>query len=136
MNFLVWVMMGIAIWHFAVFVPDRFWGGIVGAFGAAVVGAVVIGLLVQGFRAATSTTPTSAPPWRRSRAPLLGLAVGYGSSACAPRRDQKPQRLSRRRRSVRPPFLASAGGRSGRTRAGVRIPMPTRRPMRSRSSLA
>ena len=32
---LVWVMMGIAVWHFAVFVPDRFWGGIVGAFGAA-----------------------------------------------------------------------------------------------------
>ena len=40
MNFLVWVMMGIAVWHFAVFVPDRFWGGIVGAFGAAAVGAV------------------------------------------------------------------------------------------------
>ena len=35
MSFLVWVMMGIAVWHFAVFVPDRFWGGIVGAFGAA-----------------------------------------------------------------------------------------------------
>ena len=38
MNLLVWVMMGIAIWHFAVFVPDRFWGGIVGAFGAAALG--------------------------------------------------------------------------------------------------
>ena len=45
MNFLVWVMMGIAVWHFAVFVPDRFWGGIVGAFGAAAVGAVVSGLI-------------------------------------------------------------------------------------------
>ena len=32
---LVWGMMGIAVWHFAVFVPDRFWGGIVGAFLAA-----------------------------------------------------------------------------------------------------
>ena len=32
MSMLVWVMMGIAIWHFTVFVPDRFWGGIVGAF--------------------------------------------------------------------------------------------------------
>ena len=31
MSMVVWVMMGIAIWHFAVFVPDRFWGGIVGA---------------------------------------------------------------------------------------------------------
>ena len=35
MSMLVWVMMGIAVWHFTVFVPDRFWGGIVGAFLAA-----------------------------------------------------------------------------------------------------
>jgi hypothetical protein len=41
-------MMGIAIWHFAVFVPDRFWGGIVGAFVFAIVGAVVIGLALAG----------------------------------------------------------------------------------------
>ena len=27
---VVWVMMGIAVWHFTVFLPDRFWGGIVG----------------------------------------------------------------------------------------------------------
>jgi len=47
-NFLVWIMMGIAIWHFAVFVPDRFWGGIVGAFVFAIVGAVVIGLALAG----------------------------------------------------------------------------------------
>jgi hypothetical protein len=48
MSLLVWVMMGIAIWHFAIFVPDRFWGGIVGAFGAAAVGSVVVGLIVAG----------------------------------------------------------------------------------------
>ena len=48
MSALVWVMMGIAIWHFTVFVPDRFWGGIVGAFLAAIAGAVVVGLLVNG----------------------------------------------------------------------------------------
>ena len=48
MNFLVWIMMGIAIWHFAVFVPDRFWGGIVGAFIFAILGAVVIGLALAG----------------------------------------------------------------------------------------
>jgi hypothetical protein len=47
-NFLVWVMMGIAVWHFAVFVPDRFWGGIVGAFGAAAVGSVLVGVLLAG----------------------------------------------------------------------------------------
>jgi len=48
MSMVVWVMMGIAIWHFAVFVPDRFWGGIVGAFLAATAGSVVFGLLVAG----------------------------------------------------------------------------------------
>ena len=48
MNFLVWVMMGIAIWHFAVFVPDHFWGGIVGAFVGALIGAILFGLIVNG----------------------------------------------------------------------------------------
>src|SRR3712207_7142758 len=28
---LIWAMVGIALWHFAVLVPDRFWGGIIGA---------------------------------------------------------------------------------------------------------
>lgn len=48
MSMVVWVMMGIAIWHFAVFFPDRFWGGIVGAFLAAITGAVIFGLAVAG----------------------------------------------------------------------------------------
>jgi hypothetical protein len=47
-NLLIWATMGIAIWHFAVFVPDRFWGGIVGAFGASAVAAVLFGLIVSG----------------------------------------------------------------------------------------
>ncbi len=48
MSMLVWVMMGIAVWHFTVFVPDRFWGGIVGAFLAAAAGAALFGFLVAG----------------------------------------------------------------------------------------
>ena len=48
MGMLVWVMMGIALWHFTVFVPDRFWGGIVGAFIVAILGAVVFGFLANG----------------------------------------------------------------------------------------
>ena len=27
MSVIVWLMMGIAVWHFTVFVPDRFRGG-------------------------------------------------------------------------------------------------------------
>jgi len=46
---LVWSMMGIALWHFTVFMPDRFWGGIIGAFLGAWFGAIIIGLAVNGF---------------------------------------------------------------------------------------
>ena len=44
---LVWAMMGIAIWHFTVFLPDRFWGGIVGAFVGALVGSFLFGVIVN-----------------------------------------------------------------------------------------
>jgi len=37
MGMLVWVMIGLAVWHFTIFLPDHFWGGIVGAFLGAVV---------------------------------------------------------------------------------------------------
>jgi len=48
MGMLAWVMMGLAIWHFTIFLPDHFWGGIVGAFLGALIGAVVFGLIVNG----------------------------------------------------------------------------------------
>jgi hypothetical protein len=47
MALLVWFTTGIALWHFTVFLPDRFWQGIVGAFLGAVVGAIVVGLIIQ-----------------------------------------------------------------------------------------
>ena len=74
MNFLVWSMMGIAIWHFAVFVPDRFRGGIVGAFGAAVVGAVVVGVAVAGgdIESTSLVTALEAIPGA-----VLGLGASY-----------------------------------------------------------
>lgn len=48
MSMVVWVMMGIAIWHFTVFVPDRFWGGIAGSFPVAIAGSALFGFLVSG----------------------------------------------------------------------------------------
>lgn len=45
---LVWVMMGIAVWHFTVFLPDRFWGGIVGAFLGAIAGAFLVAFIGNG----------------------------------------------------------------------------------------
>jgi hypothetical protein len=48
MSALVWVMVGIALWHFTIFLPDHFWSGIVGAFLGAVVGSFLFGLLING----------------------------------------------------------------------------------------
>jgi hypothetical protein len=74
MNMLVWVMMGIAVWHFTVFFPDHFWGGIVGAFGTAIVGAVVLGLILAGGEVddATLATALEAIPGA-----ILALAASY-----------------------------------------------------------
>lgn len=47
MAVVVWFTMGIALWHFTVFLPDRFWQGIIGAFVGAVLGSVIFGLIVQ-----------------------------------------------------------------------------------------
>jgi ABC-type Fe3+ transport system permease subunit len=47
MSLVVWFTTGIALWHFTVFVPDRFWGGIVGAFLGAIAGAMLSGAIAQ-----------------------------------------------------------------------------------------
>jgi hypothetical protein len=47
MALVVFFTMGIALWHFTVFLPDRFWQGIVGAFIGAVLGSMLFGLIVQ-----------------------------------------------------------------------------------------
>ena len=44
---VVWFTVGIALWHFTVFIPDRFWAGIVGALLGAIAGAMVSGAIVQ-----------------------------------------------------------------------------------------
>jgi len=49
MALVVWFTMGIALWHFTIFLPDRFWQGIVGAFIGAVLGAMVFGALTLPF---------------------------------------------------------------------------------------
>ena len=48
LSIFVWVMIGLAVWHFSVLVPDRFWGGIIGAFAAAVAGALLSGYTRSG----------------------------------------------------------------------------------------
>jgi len=48
MGMLAWVIMGLALWHFTIWLPDRYWGGIVGAFLGALAGAAVSGLIING----------------------------------------------------------------------------------------
>jgi hypothetical protein len=74
MALLVWFTMGIALWHFTVFLPDHFWQGIVGAFLGSVVGAMVFGLIVElisgkGFGDTDLLTALTAVP---------GVAIGLG----------------------------------------------------------
>jgi ABC-type Fe3+ transport system permease subunit len=57
MALLAWVMMGLAIWHFTIFLPDRFWGGIVGAFVGSLIGAIVVGLLIYSVKVSTLKIP-------------------------------------------------------------------------------
>jgi uncharacterized membrane protein YeaQ/YmgE (transglycosylase-associated protein family) len=81
MAMVVWVMMGIAIWHFAVFVPDRFLGGIVGAFLAAIAGAAVFGFLVNGLTVPGSDDTELVQALVAIPGAVLGLATSwvYGS---------------------------------------------------------
>ncbi len=48
MGMLAWVMMGLAIWHFTIWLPDRFWGGLVGAFVGSLIGSIIVGLIIFG----------------------------------------------------------------------------------------
>ena len=49
MGALAWTMMGLALWHFTIFLPDRCWGGIIGAFLGCIFGAILFGLAIHGF---------------------------------------------------------------------------------------
>jgi hypothetical protein len=95
MGMLAWVMMGLALWHFTIFLPDRFWGGIVGAFIAALIGAIVVALLINlgahgalavpGRRATHLETALYAVPGA-----LLGMALAYAEGIR--RERQQPAR--------------------------------------------
>jgi hypothetical protein len=88
MGALAWVMMGLAIWHFTIWVPDRFWGGIVGALVGALVGAVVFGFIVSGFHvpglhATHISTALEAIPGA-----LIGIGIVYAEGVRRERGQQ------------------------------------------------
>jgi uncharacterized membrane protein YeaQ/YmgE (transglycosylase-associated protein family) len=81
MSMVVWVMMGIALWHFAIFVPDRYYGGIVGAFVAAIVGSAIFGYVVSGFTVPGQNDTDITSAFIAIPGTFLALAISwwYGS---------------------------------------------------------
>jgi len=77
MGALVWVMIGLAIWHFTIFLPDRFWGGIVGAFVGALVGSVFVGLAVNGFSVPGQNDTDLLTAVEAVPGALIGIAAVY-----------------------------------------------------------
>jgi hypothetical protein len=87
---LVWFTMGIAIWHFTVFVPDRFQGGIVGAFIGAAAGAMVSGAAAQIALGESIGSTDVATALYAVPGTLIGLAVVY---ALGVRAHVEPEQL-------------------------------------------
>jgi hypothetical protein len=77
MGLLAWVMMGLAIWHFTVFLPDRFLGGIVGAFLGALFGAVIFAWALNGFTVPGPDDTTILTALEAIPGTLVGLAAMY-----------------------------------------------------------
>jgi hypothetical protein len=77
MAMVVWVMMGIAVWHFTVFLPDRFYGGIVGAFAAAFLSAAIFGFLVNGLTIPGQSDTDISQALIAIPGSMIGLALSY-----------------------------------------------------------
>ena len=77
MAMLAWVMMGLALWHFTIFLPDRFWGGIVGAFLFAILGSLVFGLAINGLTVPGKNDTELITAVEAIPGTMLGLAAGW-----------------------------------------------------------
>jgi len=77
MGLFAWVMMGLALWHFAIWLPDRFWGGIVGAFLGALFGAILVGLIINGFHVPGRHETHLGQALEGAPGALLGMALMY-----------------------------------------------------------
>jgi len=77
MALLGWVMMGLAIWHYTIFLPDHFWGGIVGAFVGSLVGAVLAGVIISGFQIPGENATDIAVVLYAVPGAVVGMALVY-----------------------------------------------------------
>jgi uncharacterized membrane protein YeaQ/YmgE (transglycosylase-associated protein family) len=87
MAILAWVMMGLAVWHFTVWVPDRFAGGIVGAFVAALIGSVVLGFLLSGLDLPSRDDVDVVTALEGIPGALIGMGIAYAIGASRERAE-------------------------------------------------
>ena len=74
---LVWVMMGLALWHFTVFLPDHFWAGIVGAIIGAGLGSLIFGFVIHGFNVPGQSDTNLLTAVEAIPGALLGMGLIY-----------------------------------------------------------
>jgi hypothetical protein len=74
---LVWFTTGVALWHFTVFLPDRWWAGIVGALIGAATGAMITGAIGQILTGDSIGTTGIETVLFALPGTALGLAVVY-----------------------------------------------------------
>jgi hypothetical protein len=87
---LAWVMMGLAVWHFTVFVPDRFVGGIVGAFVAAILGSLAFGFLVSGLAVPSRDDVDVLTALEGIPGSIIGMGIAYAIGASRERAEAEP----------------------------------------------
>ena len=81
MALFVWIAVATALWHFTIFVPDRFPGGMVGAFGCANAGALVAGILANGLSMPPLAEVSHADAVLGAVGGLVGLGAAYAYGA-------------------------------------------------------
>lgn len=47
MSIVIWFTVALALWHFTIFVPDRFWQGIIGALLGCLIGGMISGAVIE-----------------------------------------------------------------------------------------
>jgi hypothetical protein len=77
MGLLAWTMMGLALWHFTIWLPDHFWGGIVGAFLGALFGAIIFGFAVSGGTVPGANDTDILTALQAIPGAILGMAAVY-----------------------------------------------------------
>jgi hypothetical protein len=80
-------MVGLALWHFTIFLPDHFWGGIVGAFVGALLGSIIFGFAVNAFGMPARDDVDLITAVESVPGTLIGLGLVYWYGLSREKRD-------------------------------------------------